>query len=334
MMTTQQDCKACQRASLRECGVAYRTSVAEEPTAKPPQSCEGHGQCNQKENIIKIDGYRLLLEEQGQGTYGKCLSALSPCGELVCVKIFKSRDGEQDAKYEAKIMKDLSSSDCASLFPRFISLVSSAPFPAIIMEHGGPSLKQVLSKDGPMKMLEVKLAGRQLERAAQALHACDFVHMDVKPGNVLYQAKRVKLIDFGLTEPIHPDPLELRFWEYCTPAYRAPELWVTAPSEVSKNCAPAADIWGWGHCVYEMMSGGQELFRPIKETVPVKRMVQEWCQMVSAAQCKTDGNKEIRQRLQLRLSRVGEHIGPVVKTAMQAKPGHRKMRNLLDVLPD
>jgi serine/threonine-protein kinase len=131
--------------------------------------------------------------------------------------------------------------------------------PFIVMEdvHGVP-LGRVLHHGGPMPVPRVIEILRQLLAALVEVHASAVVHGDVKTDNLLVETtrdgERVRLIDFGLARLCdasrHADHARPRGPEVSgTPEYMAPEV-VSGESPT-----PAADIYGAGIVLYELLTG-------------------------------------------------------------------------------
>ena len=91
----------------------------------------------------------------------------------------------------------------------------------------------------------------QLVEALAYLHASDRVHRDVKPENVLVDAKgRVVLLDFGLVTQTDPGQLSQEgFFPVGTASYMAPE------QGASLQVGPAADWYSVGVMLFEALTG-------------------------------------------------------------------------------
>ena len=99
---------------------------------------------------------------------------------------------------------------------------------------------------------EVNIVAKQLCRALRFLHKTH-VHLDLKPGNVLWSAleRKAVLADFGSCEPLgSARPLQSL---YCTAQYRAPELWSLTLS--SSTLVPTVDIWSFGCTIWQLVTG-------------------------------------------------------------------------------
>lgn len=87
-------------------------------------------------------------------------------------------------------------------------------------------------------------------KSLATLHACDIVHGDIKPNNVLLWVKngvvqKAVMADFGLSSS-YPDRDTFAIY---TPSYRAPEVWLR--SDPSK----ASDVWALGISLVNVAHG-------------------------------------------------------------------------------
>jgi serine/threonine protein kinase len=119
----------------------------------------------------------------------------------------------------------------------------------VAMEHveGGDLARRLRA---PLARAEALSLVRQAARALAQLHRQGLVHRDVKPANFLLRADgSLVLADFGLVvEAGHRDGARAG----CivgTPRYVAPEQLQGAPA------SPAADVYGLGVLLYEMLCG-------------------------------------------------------------------------------
>lgn len=120
----------------------------------------------------------------------------------------------------------------------------------IVFEHfEGESLEQFAARRGPLPSREVARLVLELAGALEALHAHGFVHLDVKPANVLIgMDSRLRLIDFGSTEPIGFAAETVR----ATPRYAAPEVRTGAAA------SRASDVYGLALVARELLGGEPE----------------------------------------------------------------------------
>ncbi len=90
--------------------------------------------------------------------------------------------------------------------------------------------------------------------AVSFAHEHDWVHRDLKPGNILVTEDGTpKLLDFGIAKLSTPAPLEvqatLTHGILGTPQYMSPEQFTGRPA------GPAADVYALGAILYELLSG-------------------------------------------------------------------------------
>ena len=120
-------------------------------------------------------------------------------------------------------------------------------------EKHGRSLDDALD-GGPLKLARVQRVTRQLLRAIERLHRCGYAHTDIKPDNILYDARAgtARLADLGSADN--------RFKQgstFGTREYMAPELIIGSP------LSAAVDLWSLGCTVFQMLTG-RRLFSPRK----------------------------------------------------------------------
>jgi serine/threonine-protein kinase len=84
--------------------------------------------------------------------------------------------------------------------------------------------------------------------AIEVVHDRGFMHLDIKPENVLLTRNgSLRLIDFDLAQPI-PNPARKLDRNPGTPGYMAPEQLQRQPVDQH------ADIWAWGVSAYELLT--------------------------------------------------------------------------------
>ncbi len=122
--------------------------------------------------------------------------------------------------------------------------------PWIIMELvRGRSLSEIVRSDGPLTPERAARVGLRVLEALQAAHAAGVLHRDVKPGNVIIDADRVVLGDFGLAT-IDGDPdLTQPGIVMGAPAYTAPERARGEPA------VAASDLWSLGATLFYAVEG-------------------------------------------------------------------------------
>ncbi|MGL5058726.1 MAG: protein kinase domain-containing protein, partial [Microcoleus sp.] len=124
----------------------------------------------------------------------------------------------------------------------------------LIEDFGGVSLKQILSHQ-KMSIASFLNVALQLIKALVAVHACQIVHKDIKPTNIIINPTSgiVKLTDFSIAVdlkqenqvPIDPDEIQ------GTLAYISPEQ--TGRIDRPLDCR--SDFYSLGITFYEMLAG-------------------------------------------------------------------------------
>lgn len=145
--------------------------------------------------------------------------------------------------------------------------------PFVIMERlQGETLKDRITRLGPMTPREGIALTQQLAAALSHAHAHGLVHRDVKPSNVVLvegDGLVVKLIDFGLSRPsprMSSDARELG--RAGTPAYMSPEQ-RRAPASIDGR----SDLWSATAVVYYALTG----HRPdAKKPIQLPEAVGHW----------------------------------------------------------
>jgi len=123
----------------------------------------------------------------------------------------------------------------------------------LVME--GPSLSQLLrqratSSGHALPPDEAAAIGRQVADALAAVHAAGVTHRDVKPGNVLLDARgRAHLADFGIARSVGATRVTRTGMMIGTAAYLAPEQVAGEP------VGPPADVYSLGLVLLEALTG-------------------------------------------------------------------------------
>lgn len=136
--------------------------------------------------------------------------------------------------------------------PRLIAKGSFNELPYLVMEYvQGESLESQMSR-APLPVDQVVRLGAALAVAVHDLHRQEVIHLDIKPGNVLYRSSgEAVLIDFGLARHGHfPDLVEEEFHQTVgSSAYLSPE------QVVGNRCDPHSDLFAIGVLLYQLCTG-------------------------------------------------------------------------------
>ena len=116
----------------------------------------------------------------------------------------------------------------------------------------GGQLDQVIKR----KLMSIREAAELISKVARTVHYAyehGILHRDIKPGNILLDAKGEPLLtDFGLARLVEAESTVTRTKEVMgTPSYMAPEQAVGNNAAVSS----ATDVYGLGAVLYQLLTG-------------------------------------------------------------------------------
>jgi tRNA A-37 threonylcarbamoyl transferase component Bud32 len=206
-----------------------------------------------------IAGRYQLLRVLGRGGMGVVwLADDQLVDRKVAVKELRPPPGLPDPEREVFTVRALREARSAARIhhPNAVTLYDVLPASAtdeavyLIMEYvEGPTLAELVRRDGPLPDATAVSLGVQLLNVLAAAHGLGVVHRDVKPGNLMIAAgNRVKLTDFGIAHTLGSTRLT-HSGTMGTPAYMAPELFGDQP------ISPAADLWSVGATLYYAAEG-------------------------------------------------------------------------------
>src|SRR4029450_1139256 len=104
--------------------------------------------------------------------------------------------------------------------------------------------------------MPIRQAAELIAKVARTVHYAHehgILHRDIKPGNILLDAKgEPHLTDFGLARLLESESTVTRTWEVLgTPSYMAPEQAVGNNTAISK----VTDVYGLGAVFYQLLTG-------------------------------------------------------------------------------
>jgi serine/threonine-protein kinase len=191
-----------------------------------------------------------LLEEIGRGGMGVVFRARQvSLGRLVAVKVI--------------LAADIASAEELWRFRREAETVARLEHPHIIpvyetgIHQGHPYFSMKLMEGGSFAGRpagDARAAAEVVAVVAGAVHYAhqrDVLHRDLKPANILLDAAgRPHVADFGLARRVDDTAGTPSGAVMGTPAYMAPEQ-----ARGEKNLTPAADVYGLGAVLYELLTG-------------------------------------------------------------------------------
>jgi serine/threonine protein kinase len=119
------------------------------------------------------------------------------------------------------------------------------PDSVLVLESlNGDTLGYIIEEERRLPLKDVVYLGLQLCSAMQYLHRQGFLHLDLKPDNIISCCNLAKVIDFNIAQP--PGR-----------AYKASgTLIYMAPEQArGEELTPATDSWGIGSVLYEALTG-------------------------------------------------------------------------------
>jgi serine/threonine-protein kinase len=127
----------------------------------------------------------------------------------------------------------------------------SEGIPFVSMEYlKGVTLKQLQTERGALPIGLVLRIARQVAEGLEAAHAEGVVHRDIKPLNVLFDARGdAKLMDFGLAAPVSAKGTDEGGQVFGTPRYMAPE------QVRGEQVDPRTDLYALGIMLFELTTG-------------------------------------------------------------------------------
>lgn len=205
---------------------------------------------------------------------------------------------------EAQAASRLNHPDIATIY----EVGESDGTPFIAMELvSGQSLKDVLQR-GPLPPTQLLDVARQIAAGLHEAHQAGVLHRDVKPGNIMLDAKgRVKILDFGLAvstgrERAPGEPEEIFITRTATTWTTGGTVPYMSPQQLRGEPSDARnDIFSYGVMLYECLTGrlpfqGEtsiDILHAIlrDEPVPVRKQLPditpEWEQLVERCLAKS-----------------------------------------------
>lgn len=149
----------------------------------------------------------------------------------------------EQVQMEIAILKEMDHPNVVKIFEFF----ESKRYFHIAMEFckGQRLFNQIIEMGGVSERRTADIM-QQLLSALKYLHAKGVVHRDIKSENMMYDGRRIKIIDFGTSR--HFDPLKHMGELKGTVYYVAPEV-------ISKKYTEKCDIWSAGVLLFILLTG-------------------------------------------------------------------------------
>ncbi|HEY1376253.1 MAG TPA: protein kinase [Gemmataceae bacterium] len=217
---------------------------------------------------VRVPGYELLAEI-GRGAMGVVYRAREErLNRPVALKMILA-GGHASPTDRARFKREAEAA-AALRHPNIVQVYAvgeagGLPFSAQEFIPGGTLADHAGGKPLPPRRAAELVAA--VARAVHAAHAAGVVHRDLKPANVLLDADGMpKVADFGLAKMVGSDTGPTAAGAVLgTPAYMAPEQ-----AEDGKAVGPAADVYGLGAILYELLTGRP----PFRAATPLDTLFQ------------------------------------------------------------
>jgi predicted Ser/Thr protein kinase len=200
----------------------------------------------------KIGPYR-VIEKIGEGGMGVVYLGSDADRRQVAIKVLGAAvAGDPNARQrlarEVETMRRVRNRYVAEVLDADVQ----GPAPYIVTRYvPGQTLEEKVRKDGPLRGMALDALAEGLAEALAAIHAAGVVHRDLKPGNVMVDAGRPVIIDFGIAHIPDSTRLTKTGLVMGTPGYLAPEVIEGSAS------SGASDVHSWGATVAYAATGRQ-----------------------------------------------------------------------------
>src|SRR5580704_9768670 len=188
-----------------------------------------------------IGGYRLEAR-LGSGGMGRVYLAFTPAGRPVALKVVRSDLGD-DQDFRIRFEQEIQAArQVRGLYTaELIDADPAATPPWLVTAYvPGPSVEEVIDRDGAMPEATVFRLIAGVAEALQAIHAAGVIHRDLKPSNVLLAPDGPRVIDFGIARALEATALTRSGMMVGSPQFMAPEQIRDQP------VTPAIDVFALG----------------------------------------------------------------------------------------
>ena len=242
-------------------------------TATAPAGSASASQARKKRNYISVNGKLFTrMDCIGRGGSSKVYRVMAENFKVFALKRVTLEDQDDAAirgyKGEIDLLKKLENVDrVVRLFDW--ELNHERQTLSVLMEMGESDLNRVITQklnveDANLDITFTRYFWKEMLECVQAVHEHDIVHSDLKPANFLLLQGKLKLIDFGISNAIPDDTVNVsRAQQVGTPNYMAPESLQDfnaasgLPASAGKvmKLGKPSDVWSLGCILYQMVYG-------------------------------------------------------------------------------
>ena len=232
-------------------------------TTLPAETCpECGGQLLIKKNSLFLGRYKIvsMMDMTSMSQIYLTLDKNMENRPTILKLLFKDDTPETDAPGESTRMEQNVAARVSH--PNLVTIYDAGMTNAnehfLLMEFiDGENLHDVIEKEGRLSFVRTARIMMQVCDALNAIHKAGYIHKDMKPANIMLVnndepgQELVKVLDFGISQPIHPaiGGLNRKNEIVGTPAYMSPEH--TRKAFVGIH----SDIYSAGIMMHEMLMG-------------------------------------------------------------------------------